>query len=114
MKLLLLSMLLLLSAANTLAEEIRCTDTHAIKTIAPNYPLRESPKSQTGYVIVSFKISDRGYVYNAKAIESHAEPSKGFAKLFEEEAVKAIEQFHFRYREKACVAEYKFIFEPSM
>jgi TonB family protein len=114
MKSLLLSILFLLSTANTLAEEMRCTDTHAIRTIAPIYPLRQSSKPQTGYVVVSFKISDSGYVYNPNVIESHAEPSKGFAKLFEEEAVKAIKQFHFRYREKACIAEYRFTFEPKM
>lgn len=106
-----LSLLLLVVATNSWAEEILCTDTNAIKTVVPNYPLKESPKPQTGYVILSFKISDRGYVYDPKVIESYATPSKGWAKLFEEEAIKALMQYHFRYREKACIAEQKFTFE---
>lgn len=113
MRLLFLSPLLLLIAGHTLAEEVQCSDTHAIRSVVPKYPLNESPNPQTGYVVLSFKISDRGYVYSPKVLASHAEPSEEWAKLFEEEAIKAIMQFHFRYRERACVAKHKFEFDPK-
>ena len=113
MRLIFLSALLLFIAGHTFAEEVKCSDTHAVTSVVPKYPLNESLNPQTGYVVLSFKISDRGYVHSPKVIASHAEPSKDWAKLFEEEAIKAIMQFHFRYRERACIAEYKFVFEPK-
>lgn len=113
MRLLFLYVLFLFIAGHALAEDVQCSDTHAIKSVVPTYPLNESPKRQTGYVVLSFKISDRGYVYSPKVIASHAQPSEDWAKLFEEEAIKAITQFHFRYRDRACIAEHKFEFEPQ-
>jgi len=68
---------------------------------------------QIGFVVVSFKISDRGYVYQPKVLESNAEPSEQWAKLFELEAIKAIKKWKFKYRDKACTARYKFTFEAA-
>lgn len=112
-KLKILALFLLMANSAMGDEYIKCDDVEPVKTVAPKYPQKESPWPHSGYVLVAFKISDRGSVYEPVVLESKAEPNEGWTQLFEEQALKSIKQWRYRYREKACVAEQKFTFEVA-
>jgi TonB family protein len=83
-----------------------------VERVPPEYPTVESPIPISGYAVVAFTISQSGNVEDVKLIESDSEPShSGFSKGFGRSAERAISQWRYAPRPKACRSKQKFTFE---
>lgn len=83
-----------------------------VERIPPEYPIVESPRPVKGYAVVAFTILESGIVEDVELVESGSEPShSGFARGFGRSAERAISQWRYEPRQRACRFQQKFTFE---